>query len=588
VTSDPRAFFTLDLGVATTAAALIGLIDGRWRLLGALAFPSSVERGAVLTLLADRILAADRAVGSAIDATGLGPPTEWPRLACHGIRPGRIAVLAATESSRERLAATAEAAGWLVTSGSLERDDALGLLRSGLEMDRPTILAGASDPPSGAERGRTGSLGALIEAIGERRPEATIVLAGGLAASMTLAQGGAADALSAEGRVSAIDDAPGGASEQTVGQAHGDLTDTGGPAACAEVLYAPGPSSTHGTATSDDPLRRFLERLRETPGDGAPAIARATASLAAILDRRVETVSIGLDAGMRVFAWPPRPNDADDPAEPVDLPEANFRAAVVPDAGLVPAELDDRFVDQVLSWSTVPFDRIRLRDRLTELRRAPWGDPDGDGAALRLAAARAALARLVEATPGFTELGSPDLIVATGGAFVAAPGPAVALALADTLRRPGASGLAIDHARLLGPLGTIPDEGERRQLLGDLVDDLLAPLGSIVSPAGIRAGHGAGRVTVHAGTGSTEFDLVAGGLQLVDLPPGQVATAEFEFRDTVRLGVRGRHFSVEVAGGLGGLLVDLRDVPLRLPDRIEHRRELLATWQAALWAGADR
>jgi hypothetical protein len=73
----------------------------------------------------------------------------------------------------------------------------------------------------------------------------------------------------------------------------------------------------------------------------------------------------------------------------------------------------------------------------------------------------------------------------------------------------------------------------------------------------------------------------------VDLPPGESAVAEFQFRDTVRLGTRGRHFALDVAGGLGGLLVDLRDVPLRLPDRADRRRELLSAWQAALWAGIE-
>jgi hypothetical protein len=63
--------------------------------------------------------------------------------------------------------------------------------------------------------------------------------------------------------------------------------------------------------------------------------------------------------------------------------------------------------------------------------------------------------------------------------------------------------------------------------------------------------------------------------------------AEFRFRDTVQLGGRGRHFAVDVAGGLGGLLVDLRDVPMRLPERQERRRELLEAWQASLWVGND-
>ena len=53
----------------------------------------------------------------------------------------------------------------------------------------------------------------------------------------------------------------------------------------------------------------------------------------------------------------------------------------------------------------------------------------------------------------------------------------------------------------------------------------------------------------------------------------------------MRLGGRGRHFAIDVTGGLGGLLVDLRDVPLRLPDRADLRIELLEAWQAAV---ADR
>ena len=45
---------------------------------------------------------------------------------------------------------------------------------------------------------------------------------------------------------------------------------------------------------------------------------------------------------------------------------------------------------------------------------------------------------------------------------------------------------------------------------------------------------------------------------------------------------------MDVSGGLGGLLVDLRDVPLRLPERAERRRELLDAWQESLWMTRDR
>jgi len=157
-----------------------------------------------------------------------------------------------------------------------------------------------------------------------------------------------------------------------------------------------------------------------------------------------------------------------------------------------------------------------------------------------------------------------DLIVASGGAWAIAPARAVALALVDVLRRPGAGQFALDHARLLAPLGSIPDPGERRAMVADLVDDLLAPLGTVVTPAGMRAGRTAGSVVVRGANGATRIDLMPGGLALIDLPPGSSAVAEFRFRDAVRLGARGRHFAIDVTGGIGGLVVDMRDVPLRL------------------------
>jgi hypothetical protein len=145
----------------------------------------------------------------------------------------------------------------------------------------------------------------------------------------------------------------------------------------------------------------------------------------------------------------------------------------------------------------------------------------------------------------------------------------------------------LDHARLLGPIGMVEDPDERCALVSDLRDDLIVPLGSVVMAAGMRAGRPGGTLTVHAAAGPAQLDLVPGGLELVDLPPGERATIELRFKDPVDVGVRGRHFAVEVGGGLGGLLVDLRDVPLRLPDRPDRRRDILAAWQSALWTGID-
>jgi hypothetical protein len=155
------------------------------------------------------------------------------------------------------------------------------------------------------------------------------------------------------------------------------------------------------------------------------------------------------------------------------------------------------------------------------------------------------------------------------------------------VRRPGAVQVAIDHARLLGPIGTIADDAGRDALVAGLGEDLLLPLGTIVTPRGLRPNRPAGRLVLDTAGARSEVELVAGGFTLVDLPPGARGTAELTFRGTPELGPRGRRFQVAVSGGLAGLLLDLRDIPLRLPERPDRRRELLGTWERALWPERD-
>jgi hypothetical protein len=264
------------------------------------------------------------------------------------------------------------------------------------------------------------------------------------------------------------------------------------------------------------------------------------------------------------------------------------RTASVARAALLPRPFVDTDLDEVIGWLPIALDRLRTRDRLREMASAPWGGAAGDGAALRLAAARAATTRLLGHTPGFEGLPAPDVVVASGGAWLAAPATATALAIADVARRPGSRAIGLDHARILAPLGSIEDDDERTRLVADLRDDLLLPLGTVIQAAGLRPGRPEGLLTVHGPGEPVQVDLVAGGLELLDVPPGERATVELQFRDAVDLGVRARHFVVEATGGLGGLMVDLRDVPLRLPDRLDPRRELLAAWQSAVWPGFEQ
>jgi hypothetical protein len=324
-------------------------------------------------------------------------------------------------------------------------------------------------------------------------------------------------------------------------------------------------------------LTDLLVGLRRTDDDARQGMAAAATGLAGALDRRVEVVEIGFNGGLRASGVPGRSAGA-----------GSGFAITSADAALVPPDIDEARLERVQGWSTLPFDRHRLRDRLMELRASPWSGLTGDGAALRLAAARAAMARLVELTPELSDAPNPDLLVLAGGAFAAAPAAAILLAVADVIRRPSAVQVAYDHARLLGPLGTIEDPAERDRLLADLAGDLLAPLGAIVMPAGLRAGRRAGRVSLDGPGGPQSIGMDVGALDLVPLAAGQRASVTLEATDGFVMGARGRRISVEVAGGDAGLLIDLRGVPLRLPDRREPRRDQLARWQQAAWPDGAR
>lgn len=521
--------FALDLGAATASAAIVGRLDGRRRLLASVALPAGTDSDDLLGYLVSRLTEADPITAAQL-GLGAGAVAEWPRLTARSISPPLLIVLATSRRMQRAVGSVAGRAGWRVHGLTIAEDDTIELIQAALDPAANGIAVVADETASREEQPAVAELMAIAGGISERRSNLPIVLVGAAALE--------ASSLPAAGE--------------------------------SGWLYAP---AFDAGEPPGEPLRRLFDRLDPTVSASRRAILRAAVDLAAILDRRVELVEIGLDAGLRVLAGP----------SGIEGPPA-----IVPQAGLVPAEITDELVDGVLAWSTLPLDRHRMRDRLRELRSGPWVEAHGEAALLRLAAARAALERLVLATPEITALPAPDLVLVSGGAWAAAPGPAIALAVVDVLRRPGASQLMFDHARLLAPLGTIQDPDERRALLGELADDLLAPLGTAIVPQGLRAGRTAGRLTVRGPAGKTELELIPGSLQLVDLPPGQVATADLHFRDPVDLPTRARHVAIEVGGGLGGLLVDLRDVPLRLPDRADRRRSLLAGWQTAFWTEGER
>ena len=183
-------------------------------------------------------------------------------------------------------------------------------------------------------------------------------------------------------------------------RAFGDVGERAG-----EVVL--GPAALRGSPGG--PLADLLTELALPADDARRALGAGAVALAEVLDRRVDVVEIGFDAGTRA---------AGAPGIAGGVPTLDM--AVVPTAALAPSEPDDSVIDRVGLWSTWGADRHRLRDRMRELRIAPWADATGDGATLRMAAARAALGRLAEWTPEWADRPAADLVVATGGAWAVA------------------------------------------------------------------------------------------------------------------------------------------------------------------------
>ena len=530
MTSGATPSFTIDVGSASIAAALIAPLDGRRRLLASAAAPVAVGAEALLRHLVNRV--------SAADADALAHPAawpDWPRVECRTVPPPRVALAGVSQRALESLEREFTREGWRVTASvTADRAQAYDAALAIRDPELDLLVVGA---PDGTARDAIAQLLAVVGAVASQRPGLPVVLSGGGATAV-----------------------PGVAPDRT--------------------LRGHGPADTVAVSRQAIPGRLA----------GREAFVRSVASLAQILDLRVEGVDVGHEAATRLMA----------------SPDGVLRRIVLADGALVPSAAleDQRLLDAIARWSPLPDDAYVVRDRLRNLRIAPWRDATSDGARLRLAAARAALERLQDAwgddgrdhaggvqwpftdRHGHVPTTAPDLLVASGGAFAAPPGPAVALALVDTLRRPGAVVLAHDHARVLGPIGMLTDEDERRRFLAEIVDAALLPLGSAIVAPGLRAARrGTVRVTVHGVT--TTLPLTAGAVQVVDLPPGVSATVELESPDSLFVGARARRVSFEVTGGLGGLLVDTREIPLRLPDRAERRRAYLDAWQRPLWTNAE-
>ena len=522
--------FAIDHGTATTAAALIAHVDGRARILAASAQPAGAPLEPLLASLAADV--------HAVAAESLERMAAWQdieRLESATRQPPTMLILVLRAGCR-RACLGSETTGWRVRGrSSAEANRVVAISEALLDPDLETLLIGASDPPTVSERGPL------------------------------------ADLLSSRPR----------------------SADPIGPRSSCPVAPSRRPSASRGLPWSSHRPRR-----RSTM---SPAVRCATCSPAWLRRTTLGTrprwptaappwhvprqPQRGCSTAGSSSSMSARRPDAH-PGRPVWRPGQVVRV----DAALARARRSAMTPSPTgARWSTIRADPATLRDRVRNLVVAPWRDAAGDGARLRLAAGRAALAhlddgwRLPASADGRQADYTADLLIVSGGAFAGAPAPAISLALVDTLRRPGAMALAHDHARILAPIGALENEEDRQRLLADLLEDALAPLGSAIVATGVHTGR-------HRGSLRRPTVLRAGravaGRAALDLPPGLVANAELTTRDGAWLGVRSHRVGRRRrrAGRPAGRYA--RD-PLRLPDRPERRRDC-SMRQRPLWSGPRR
>lgn len=214
-------------------------------------------------------------------------------------------------------------------------------------------------------------------------------------------------------------------------------------------------------------------------------------------------------------------------------------------------------------WVELALAREMLRSSLA-IARPTW---DVGGAAM---AGRDVMPRM-----------DPILIAGGGIAHVPRPGHAL-LAILDGLQPAGISTLLLDVNRAAPAIGAIA--GVKPLIAASALDaGSLVSLGTVISPVGQGR---PGEVVMHMRIiyeGGEELDVEAryGEIEVWPLLADQRATLEIRPGRRFDVGIGpGQGGSVEVHGGLVGLVVDARGRPLTLPANPDRRRRSLNRW---LW-----
>jgi len=523
----------VDVGSAWTKASVVARSRGRWRVAASAAQPTAWGDDELVAALAARLAAAadPRITGRLRELIAAAP-----RIACHTPRrAGRIGLAAVSHPlSGGAARRAAESAGWVIAASVSADDgrslaDRLSVLQSA-EVDA-WLLTGGFDGARADQALEMAGLVAAARGTGSR----PVIWAG-------------SDALADE--VAAMF----------------------GPG-IVQVVPNPRPAPDREEPL---PLRHLLEGLLQRvvePGEVrrlAPiAFRRAVAELARASARRI----LAVDLGARYTSWV----TAED--------RGGVESRVFASGGLTADELvAPGAASRLARGLPLAIDELAVADAMQNLRARPASLPQTDEElAIVQAAARQLLTQhAAEEAP----VGDIDLLIGAGRVFAGAPRPALAAQiLLDGVRPLGITAMAIDAAGVLPPLGAL-DDVEIAEGMGALRDDALTPIGTAVVCHGGRSGQVAMRITVTRSgwPGLGPLEIRAGQLMVLPLGRGQEADLEIELEPGVTLGGprHARRMQATVRGGVVGLLLDARDVPLVLPRRSDDRRAMLAAWREVL------
>jgi hypothetical protein len=318
------AFFAIDHGTASTAASLIAPVDGRFRLLASVVAPRGAE---VEALLEDLVLRVE-----AIDPALLGPADDWRRWArLESItRPPRSVLCIATSPRvGDALARTFAWRGWSIAGRvTATHIDPLAAMTMCLApgIDAIAVAAGGRGEDEQRLRAR---LTPLISAVLVERPDLPVLVCG------------PGDWLDLAGPT-VVPLSPPDADPVLPDPALADVVSSLERASLGAVA-GPVDGSAPGLPADDMP-------------DGRSAMAEAVATLAVLLDRRVEAVDIGHAGGTRILAGPTGLER--------QLVSADAALALVPAPG--PGAPDDRrtamgldaAVEDIAGWSAMRTDHF--------------------------------------------------------------------------------------------------------------------------------------------------------------------------------------------------------------------------------------